>query len=81
MAAIGGQDTNMTGPFSVDMLEQRAAEQRQRLLNSVTELRGSVRERLDVKRNAREKFVPAASAISLVSFLFGYGLAGFFTKN
>ena len=71
----------MTAPLPVDVLEQRAAEQRQRLHNSVTELRGTVRQRLDVRRNARENFWPVASVVSLIALLLGYGMTGFFTAD
>jgi hypothetical protein len=62
------------------MLEQRAAEQRRRLHNSVTELReqvrGTVREKLDVRKRAREYVWPAAGTAFLFSLLVGYGTAG-----
>jgi hypothetical protein len=62
------------------VLEQRAAEQRRRLHNSVTELReqvrGTVREKLDVRKRAREYVWPAAGTAFLFSLLIGYGTAG-----
>jgi hypothetical protein len=62
------------------LLEQRAAEQRQRIHNTVTELReqvrGTVREKLDVRKRAREYVWPAAGTAFLFSLLFGYGTAG-----
>ncbi len=73
----------MTNSLPTDVLEQRAAEQRRRLHNSVAELRVTVRdrvrERLDVKRQAREHFWPAVGVVSLVGLVFGYGMGGMFT--
>jgi hypothetical protein len=61
-------------------LEQQAEEQRRKLHETVTELRdqvrGTVREKLDVRKRAREYVWPAAGAAFLFSLLFGYGTAG-----
>lgn len=69
----------------VSILEQRAADQRRRLHNSVSEfkstVREEVRERLDVKRYAREYFWPATGVVSLVGLVLGYGFAGMFTRR
>jgi len=43
----------MTEGIPVDVLEKRAADERRQLHDSVQELRESVHERLDVKRNVR----------------------------
>ena len=56
----------MTNSLPPEILEVRAAEQRRELHGSVEELRGVVRQRLDVKRNAREYLVPAATLLSIV---------------
>lgn len=68
-----------------DVLEQRAAEQRRRLHNSVSDLRDSVREtvreKLDVRRYLRNYMGPAASAAAVCGLLLGYGTAGLFTKR
>ncbi len=71
----------MTNPLPAEVLEQRAAEQRLRLHASVTELRSTVRERLDMRRSAREHFRPVASVLALAMLLLGYGIAGFFTAD
>ena len=71
----------MTNPLPSEVLEQRAAEQRVRLHNSVVELRSTVRERLDMKRTAREHFGAVASVASLAMLLLGYGIAGFFSAD
>lgn len=71
----------MTNPLPSDVLEQRAADQRRRLHNSVVELRSTVREKLDVKRNAREHLWPAAGALSFIGLIMGYGVAGIFVRD
>lgn len=75
----------MTNSLPAEILEQRAAEQRRRLHNSVAELRTTVRqrvrERLDFKRQAREHLWPATAAVSLVALTLGYGVAGMFTRE
>jgi hypothetical protein len=65
----------------VDVLEKRAQDQRRQLHNSVSELRQSVRERLDVKRNLREHLWPASGAVALVGLVTGYAVAGIFTAD
>ncbi len=73
-----------TQNLPVEVLEQRAAEQRRRIHNSVSELRLSVREtvreRLDVKRYARTYLWPAVGALSFLALVAGYGIAGIFTR-
>jgi hypothetical protein len=69
----------MTDPVPADMLEQRAASQRQRLHESVCELRSSVREHLDVQKAARIYVWRASAAIGLLALALGYGIAGAFT--
>ncbi len=68
-----------------EVLEHRAAEERRRLHNSVSELkstvRETVRERLDVKRYAREYLGPAAVAVTTIGLVFGYTTAGMFTRR
>lgn len=74
------------------VLEQRAAEERHRLHNSVGALRSSlaglrssveenVRERLDVNRFARRHLWKLAAAASLVALATGYGVAGMFVRD
>ncbi len=62
-----------------EILEQRAIEQRRRLHNSVVELRSTLKERLDVRRTAREYMLPAAGVVAVVGLLVGYSLTGVFT--
>lgn len=61
-----------------DILEQRAVEQRRRLHNSMVELKDTLKERLDVKRTARDYLVPAAGGVALVGLALGWGFGGFF---
>lgn len=75
----------ITSQDSPEVLEQRAADQRQRIHNSVDELKSSlretVREHLDVENHARTyiwRFVAVAAGIALIS---GYGVAGMFTRR
>ncbi len=78
--------------FPSEVLEQRAAEERRRLHNSVTELRSSltdfkssvedsVRERLDPKRLARQHLKSLAGGASVVGLLLGYAVGGLFTRR
>ena len=71
----------MTNSMPSEVLEQRAADQRRQIHNSVTELRYAVRERLDVKRNAREHLLPAAGAVALLGLVLGYAFTGMFTRR
>jgi hypothetical protein len=81
MAADRGEDAGMTNSLPNSVLEERAAEQRRRLHNSVAELRSNMREKLDVKRNAREHFWPVTAVLSLVGLSLGFALTGIFTRD
>ena len=65
-------------PLPSQDLEFKAAEQRRRLHGSVVELKSRVRDRLAIKRNARNYFGLAASGASLVGLISGYLFAGIF---
>jgi len=78
--------------FPAEVLEQRAAEQRRRLRNSVSDFRSSlsglksaveqnVRERLDPNRLARRHMWRLAAGASLIALVAGHGIAGFFTRR
>ena len=69
----------MTNPMPVDVLEQRAADQRRQLHNTVVELKASLRETLDVRRNAREHLLPISAAAAALGLLLGYGITAIFT--
>jgi hypothetical protein len=62
-------------------LEARAADQRRRLHSTAVELRSKVREKLDVKRTARQYAPVASGAAALFGMLLGYGVAGMFTRK
>jgi hypothetical protein len=59
---------------SAQALELRAAEQRQQLQHSVQDLKQAIRQKMDVKANAREYLVPASAVAFLFSLAAGYTL-------
>jgi hypothetical protein len=69
----------MTEGIPVDVLEKRAADERRQLHNSVQELRESVYERLDVKRNVRNHLGTICGVMAVAGLALGYGLTGIFT--
>lgn len=75
----------MTNPLPTDVLEVRAADQRRQLHNSVVELRSTlrdnIREKLDVRRNARLYLPQAAGTAAFIGLVMGYGLSGIFTQK
>jgi len=64
-----------------DLLELRAAEQRRRLHNSVAELRVQMRQKLDLRRNARRYFWPVSAVVGLFGVVLGYGFGGILTRD
>jgi hypothetical protein len=71
----------MTEGIPVDVLEKRAADERRQLHNSVQELRESVHERLDVKRNVRNHLGAVSGAMALIGLALGYTVTGVFTRD
>jgi hypothetical protein len=71
----------MTSGIPVDELEKRAAEQRQQLHNTVVELRQTVHQRLDVKRNVREHLGAASGLLAIAGLALGYALTGVFKSD
>ena len=71
----------MTEGIPVDVLEKQAADQRRQLHNTVIELRHTVKERLDVKRNVRNHLGVVAGAMALAGLALGYTVAGVFTTD
>ena len=71
----------MISELPVDILEQRAAMQRRQLHNTVSELRQSVKQKLDVKRNVREHIWPATGVMILLGLTLGYTITGVFTGD
>lgn len=68
----------------VGSLEYRAQEERSQLHERAEELKTKVRhvrENLDIPRNARQYFGPAAAIAGAVGLLFGYAVAGLFTDH
>jgi hypothetical protein len=75
----------MNNGQNLDTLQQRAAEQRTKLHQSVTDLKqlktsveANVREKLDPKRQAREHFWAAAGIAGFLGLMLGHGIAGVF---
>ena len=71
----------MTSSMPVEVLARRAAEQRQQLHHTVVELRQTVQERLEVKRNVRNHLGAAASVLGIIGLVLGYAVAGMFTSD
>jgi hypothetical protein len=62
-------------------LELKAADDRRRLHQVVSEFRDRVREDLDVKKRIREHLLPAGAAAAVVGLACGYSLAGLFLRQ
>jgi hypothetical protein len=71
----------MTQGIPVDVLEKRAADQRRQLHNTVIELRQTVQERLDVKRNVRNNLGVLAGILGITGLIAGYAVTGIFTTD
>jgi hypothetical protein len=71
----------MTEAIPVDVLEKRAADQRRQLHNTVVELRHSVQEKLDVKRNVRNHLGMMAGVMAIAGVILGYTVTGVFTAD
>jgi hypothetical protein len=71
----------MTEGIPVDVLEKRAADERRQLHNSVQQLRESVHERLDVKRNVRNHLGMVSGAMAVIGLIVGYSVTGIFTRD
>lgn len=73
----------MTSGLPTEILEQRAADERRRLHDSVAELRVTMKDRLDIRRNAedytRRHLSTAAAAAAIVGLAFGWAVGGIFT--
>jgi hypothetical protein len=71
----------MTARVPFEVLEERAAEQRRQIHESVNELRSTIRYKMDVKRNAREHLGPAAAVASVLGLAVGWAVAGIFVMD
>jgi len=68
----------------VETLELKAMQERSRLHQSVEELKAhytAAREKLDVKKNARQHLLGATVAVSVFGLVTGYAFAGIFTRH
>ena len=63
---------------NIDILENRAREQRKQIHNSVQQLRSTVKEKLDPKRNARHYFPQLATVAAIIGLSAGYVFGGIF---
>lgn len=74
----------MTSGLPTEILEQRAADERRRLHDSVAELRVTMKDRLDIRRNAedytRRHMPQAAAAAAVIGLAFGWAIGGIFTS-
>ena len=78
--AATGSEVGMTNDLpAAQILEARAAQQRQHLHNAMVELKSSLRERLNVKKATREHLAPAAGAVAVLGLLMGYSMTAIFT--
>ena len=80
MATARSQQSDLSR-LPPETLEVRAADERRRLQSSVEELRWAVRERLNVKKIARQYLPVASAVVALVGLGAGYGFAGIFTRR
>jgi hypothetical protein len=71
--------TNNTVPPPV--LEERVRAQRQQIHRTAEELRDTLRETMNVRRQAREHLLPAAGGVAFVALILGYSFAGMFTRR
>jgi ElaB/YqjD/DUF883 family membrane-anchored ribosome-binding protein len=74
-------EARMTHGIPVDVLEKRAEDQRLRLETRVDDLRQSVKERLDIKRNLRDHVWPAAGVVAVLGLVLGSAVVGVFTRD
>jgi len=80
-AKIDTDSRKISPQMPPDILEMRAAEQRQRLHETISELRSGVRHKLDVKAQAREYVWPATTVAALLSLAFGYTAGSLFRRS
>lgn len=62
-------------------LELRAADERRRLHDTVQELRCQLRDKLDVRNNARQHLGLACAAAAVIGLMAGYGVTGIFVHR
>jgi 5-methylcytosine-specific restriction endonuclease McrBC GTP-binding regulatory subunit McrB len=62
-------------------LELKAANERQRLHDSVTELKVRLNESLDVRKNIRQHFPVVGATSAVLALVAGYYFTGMFTRH
>lgn len=62
-------------------LELKAADERRRLHQVVSEFRGRVRDDLDLKKQIREYFLPACGIAAVFGLGLGYSLTGLLIRR
>lgn len=71
-------------PLPIEQLQLRAIEQRRQLHDRAEELKVKIsetREKLDVRRQARQNFWGAAGVAAAAGLLFGYAATGAFVRR
>jgi len=74
-------EDGMTHGLPIDILEKRANAQREGLQGHVIELRQTVKQRLNLKRNLRQHIWPAAGAAAVAGMAVGFAFTGIFTRR
>lgn len=78
-------NAELNSHLPAEILQRQAEEQRDRIAESVTELKESlretVRERLDVNTLARHHVWKLAGLVSVFAMATGYAVAGMFTRR
>jgi hypothetical protein len=80
-AHVNIDSRKITPEMPADILQMKAAEQRERLHETISELRSGVRHKLDVKTQAREYVWPATTVAALLSLAFGYTAGSLFHRS
>jgi hypothetical protein len=62
-------------------LEVKAADDRRRLHQAITELRSRVRQNLDLKKLVRERLATACTFAAVAGLALGYSAAGLFVRH
>lgn len=75
----------MSSGLPTQVLEERAADQRRRLHNTVAEMRATMHEKMNVRRNvnrySRLYFPQAAAVVGTLGLAFGWTLGGIFDRK
>jgi hypothetical protein len=80
-AQVNVDTRKITPEMPPDILEMKAVEQRERLHGTISELRSNVRQKLDVKTQAREYVWPATTVAAILSLAFGYTAGSLFHRS